>query len=150
MKELDSRTVGGKRGFWGPRCRPGACKFCSFALLHRESSCLDYIQTKVCVLFSGFLAWAAVSRLTTRGQAAPTVFPGAAGARKGHPGVIQSIRLPRTPRAPFIISLPVRSVNCSEGGRGADTLPLFIQFLCPPTHTHIHPEQEPGWAGGPC
>lgn len=32
MKELDSRTVRGKRGFWGPRGPPGASRSCSFAL----------------------------------------------------------------------------------------------------------------------
>lgn len=64
----------------------------------RESRCLGYTQTKVCVLFSGFPAGAAMLRLTTRGQAVPTVLSEAIGAGKGHPGVILGIPCPHPNR----------------------------------------------------
>lgn len=117
MNKLDTNTMGGKRGAreaLGSQKLPlelaGPVPLPSGA---RESSCLDYIQTKVCVCFLVFLLGAAVLGLTTSGQA---VLSGAAGAGKGHPGVILGTRLPRIQHAPFIISLHVHSVSCSEVG----------------------------------
>lgn len=100
----------------------------------RESRCLDYIQTKVCVLFSGFLPRAAVLGLTTRGRAVPTVLNGATRTGKGHPGVILSVPLPLTQQASFIISLHVHNMIYSEAGGGSETRYWSFSYCAQDTH----------------
>ena len=52
----------------------------------REGCCLDYIQTKVCVLFSGFQLGTVMLVLTTRGQAVSTVLSEASGVGRDAQG----------------------------------------------------------------
>lgn len=88
----------------------------------RASCCPDHIQTKVCVLFSGFPA---------RGRSAGADHQGESGAhrarrrdwsRKGTAGLILGILLPLTRHALSVISLHVHRVRSSEAAgarRGA-------------------------------
>lgn len=60
--------------------------------------------------------------LTTRGRAVPTVLNGGTEAGKGHQGVILGVPLPLIQQGPFITSLCVHNISCSEAGRGSEIL----------------------------
>lgn len=118
----------------------------------RASCCLDDIQTKVCVLFSGFPAWGCSAGADHQGESCAHSAPWSNWSRKGTPGVILGILLPLTQHALSVINLHVHSVRGSEAAGARD--PLSTHSCCaPPPDPHTpplraHPEQGPRWAWG--
>lgn len=122
MSELDSRTVaergGRERVLGSPLLLLELAGPVPLPSGDRESRCLDYLQTKVCVLFAGFLAWDCRAGDDHQGAGCAHCAQWRRGSREGTPRGHSgwASRLPRTQRAPFVVGLHVHSVSCSEAG----------------------------------
>lgn len=109
----------------------------------RASCCLDDIQTKVCVLFSGSRAWGCSAGADHQGESCAHSAQWSNRGRRGTPGVILGIPLPPTHRAPSVINLHVHRVRSSEAERPRDS--LITRSCCAPTLTL---SRGPCWAWG--
>lgn len=110
----------------------------------RASCRLDDIQTKVCVLFSGFRAWGCSAGADHQGESCAHRAPWSGWSRKGTPGVILGILLPLTRHALSVISLRVHRVRSSEAA-GARRAAQLNSEPWSPTATLAKPLPELPW-----